>query len=257
MEDHSLGPGATRGARAARSASPSPRPGTEVTSAILGVGGQVRLGARDRRQRVRRRADRLHPVDDQGRPPHHLLRRVRPAGAGPTAAARRRRQRSPSPPAPASAACSSTAVVSPASGCGRQPGRNVRDVTARREVIVCAGAVETPLLLERSGIGRPDVLSAAGIEPRIESPNVGERVIEQRGIALQVTLDQGQVAASRLSTRRGQAAEVLRYLRSGQGLLVDRRLRPGLPVQVGAGPAPPRRPGPVRPDGARHREQAT
>jgi choline dehydrogenase len=96
---------------------------------------------------------------------------------------------------------------------------NPRDITARREVIVCAGAVETTLLLERSGIGRPGVLSAAGIEPRIESPNVGERVIEQRGIALQVTLDAGRVAASRLSTRRGQAAEVLRYLRSGQGQL--------------------------------------
>jgi choline dehydrogenase-like flavoprotein len=96
---------------------------------------------------------------------------------------------------------------------------NPRDITARKEVIVCAGAVESPLLLERSGIGRPEVLSAAGIEPRIESPNVGMRVIEQRGIALQVTLDAGRVAASRLSTRRGQAAEILRYLRSGQGLL--------------------------------------
>jgi choline dehydrogenase len=96
---------------------------------------------------------------------------------------------------------------------------SLRDVTARKEVIVCAGAVETPLLLERSGIGRPEALRAAGIEPRVESPNVGERVIEQRGIALQVTLDQNRVAASRLSTRRGEAAEVLRYLRSGQGLL--------------------------------------
>jgi choline dehydrogenase len=101
----------------------------------------------------------------------------------------------------------------------RDNSRNLRDITARREVIVCAGAVESTLLLERSGIGRPDVLSAAGIEPRIESPNLGQRVIEQRGIALQVTLDTGRVAASRLSTRRGQAAEVLRYLRSGQGLL--------------------------------------
>jgi choline dehydrogenase len=101
----------------------------------------------------------------------------------------------------------------------RDNGRNPTDITARREVIVCAGAVETTLLLERSGIGRPDVLSAAGIEPRIESPNVGERVIEQRGLALQVTLDAGRVAPSRLSTRHGQAAEILRYLRSGQGLL--------------------------------------
>jgi choline dehydrogenase-like flavoprotein len=44
-------------------------------------------------------------------------------------------------------------------------------------------------------------------------------VIEQRGIALQVTLRPDRVAASPLSTRRGQAAEALRYLRSGGGLL--------------------------------------
>jgi choline dehydrogenase len=94
-----------------------------------------------------------------------------------------------------------------------------RDIRARREVIVCAGTVETPLLLERSGIGRPDLLRAAGIEPRIESPNVGERVIEQRGVALQVALKPDRVAAVRLGTRRGQAAEALRYLRSGRGLL--------------------------------------
>ena len=98
-------------------------------------------------------------------------------------------------------------------------GGSARDITARREVIVCAGTVETPLLLERSGIGRPDLLRAAGIEPRIESPNVGERVIEQRGVALQVTLRPDRVAASRLSTRAGQAVEALRYLRSGRGLL--------------------------------------
>jgi choline dehydrogenase len=98
-------------------------------------------------------------------------------------------------------------------------GGSPRDIRARREVIVCAGTVETPLLLERSGIGRPDLLRAAGIEPRIESPNVGERVIEQRGVALQVALKPDRVAAGRLSTRRGQAVEALSYLRSGRGLL--------------------------------------
>ncbi len=94
----------------------------------------------------------------------------------------------------------------------------VRDVTARREVIVCAGTVETPLLLERSGIGRPDLLRSHGIGLRAESPNVGERVIEQRGAALQVALGDGAVA-SKLSTRAGQLSEALRWLVSGRGLL--------------------------------------
>lgn len=97
--------------------------------------------------------------------------------------------------------------------------KNQRDIRARKEVIVCAGAVETPLLLERSGIGRPEVLRALGIETRVESPNVGERVIEQRGIALQVTLREDNGPARRLSGLPGQAAEGLRYLLTGNGLL--------------------------------------
>ena len=95
----------------------------------------------------------------------------------------------------------------------------VTEVTARREVILCAGSVETPLLLERSGIGRPEVLRKHGIGLKAESPNVGERLIEQRGVALQVRLTGGGGAASRLSTPMGQAREALRWLATGKGLL--------------------------------------
>jgi len=93
------------------------------------------------------------------------------------------------------------------------------EVRAFREVIVCAGSVETPLLLERSGIGQPDLLRKHGIALRTESPNVGERLIEQRGVALQVTLNETSNATRRLSTLRGQAREALRWLTSGTGLL--------------------------------------
>jgi len=101
----------------------------------------------------------------------------------------------------------------------RDNSRTTHDIKARKEVVVCAGAVETPLLLERSGIGRPDVLRALGIETRVESPNVGERLIEQRGIAMQVTLKEDTGAARRLSGLPGQAREALTYLRTGKGLL--------------------------------------
>jgi choline dehydrogenase len=101
----------------------------------------------------------------------------------------------------------------------RENGKTTRDINARKEVIVCAGAVETPLLLERSGIGRPDVLRALGIETRVESPNVGERLIEQRGIALQVTLKENIGQGRKLRSLPGQAAEGLRYLLTGKGFL--------------------------------------
>jgi len=93
------------------------------------------------------------------------------------------------------------------------------EVRARREVIICAGSVETPLLLERSGIGHPDLLRKHDIALRVESPNVGERLIEQRGVALQVTLNEAGDTTRRLSTVRGQVTEALRWLTSGTGLL--------------------------------------
>lgn len=61
---------------------------------------------------------------------------------------------------------------------------------AAKEVIVAAGAVETPMLLERSGIGDPQVLHAAGVPLRVASPNVGNRVLEQRIVLYQARLSE-------------------------------------------------------------------
>ena len=93
------------------------------------------------------------------------------------------------------------------------------EVRARREVILCAGAVETPLLLERSGIGDPELLRKHGIDAVVESPNVGERLIEQRGVALQVTLRHAAGATRGLGSVAGRAREALRWLANGEGLL--------------------------------------
>lgn len=46
-------------------------------------------------------------------------------------------------------------------------------VYAKKEVILAAGAIQTPKLLQLSGIGRKDILSAAGIKTRVELDAVG------------------------------------------------------------------------------------
>ncbi|MCC5868282.1 MAG: GMC family oxidoreductase N-terminal domain-containing protein [Gammaproteobacteria bacterium] len=57
--------------------------------------------------------------------------------------------------------------------------RGKREVVhAARETLVCAGAIGTPLLLMRSGIGPAADLQALGIEVLVDSPEVGENLCE-------------------------------------------------------------------------------
>ena len=48
------------------------------------------------------------------------------------------------------------------------------EARTRREVILCAGAVATPQLLELSGIGKPEILKKYGIDVKHALPAVGE-----------------------------------------------------------------------------------
>ncbi|KAM5349790.1 hypothetical protein ACJ41O_006295 [Fusarium nematophilum] len=48
--------------------------------------------------------------------------------------------------------------------------------SASREVILSAGSVKSPQILELSGIGKPTVLTEAGIPVKVDSPNVGENL---------------------------------------------------------------------------------
>ena len=51
-------------------------------------------------------------------------------------------------------------------------------VRTQGEVIICAGSVQSPQLLELSGIGNPKVVKAAGIDVKVDNPAVGENLQE-------------------------------------------------------------------------------
>ena len=44
---------------------------------------------------------------------------------------------------------------------------------AKREIILCAGAVSSPQLLQASGLGPANILKQAGIEPLQNMPQIG------------------------------------------------------------------------------------
>jgi len=53
---------------------------------------------------------------------------------------------------------------------------DIKKFTANKEVILCAGSIGTPQLLQVSGVGPRDVLEAASIELVHESPGVGQNL---------------------------------------------------------------------------------
>ncbi|KAI1768750.1 putative GMC oxidoreductase [Hypoxylon sp. FL1150] len=57
-------------------------------------------------------------------------------------------------------------------------------ITAEREVLLSAGAVRSPLILESSGIGNPTILEKHGIETLVELNGVGEHLQEQPNTVL-------------------------------------------------------------------------
>jgi len=77
-----------------------------------------------------------------------------------------------------------------ATGVEVERGGGVETVSARREVILAAGAINSPLLLMHSGIGPGATLAQAGIAPLHELPGVGGNLQDHLEIFFQVACRQ-------------------------------------------------------------------
>ncbi|WP_428334808.1 GMC family oxidoreductase [Novosphingobium sp.] len=90
---------------------------------------------------------------------------------------------------------------------------------AHVEVIVAAGAVESPKLLELSGIGRSEVLAAHGIPVLHESRNVGENMQDHYMIGAQWAVKPGFRTVNQMAHGWGLAKEIAKYALTRKGLL--------------------------------------
>ncbi|NND91172.1 MAG: choline dehydrogenase [Granulosicoccus sp.] len=116
----------------------------------------------------------------------------------------------------------------------RTAGRQLK-IYARGEVILSAGSIGSPAILQRSGIGPVDILAAAGVPVRLESPGVGANLQDHlevyfqyqctRPISLNRELSwwrKGLIGARWLATREGLGAtnhfESCGFIRSRAGL---------------------------------------
>ncbi|WP_112324321.1 GMC family oxidoreductase [Oceanibium sediminis] len=87
----------------------------------------------------------------------------------------------------------------------------VFEARARAEVLLAAGAINSPRLLELSGIGRPDVLSANGIGVLHEMLGVGENLQDHLQIRTVFKVRNAQTLNTMASTLTGKARIALQY----------------------------------------------
>jgi choline dehydrogenase-like flavoprotein len=64
------------------------------------------------------------------------------------------------------------------------------EVLTGRRVVLAAGAYNSPALLQRSGVGAPDVLRGLGVDMVLASPGVGENLLDH--VSTLVVLDMGR-----------------------------------------------------------------
>jgi choline dehydrogenase len=87
--------------------------------------------------------------------------------------------------------------------------------TARREVVLAAGAILSPVLLMHSGIGPGAHLQAHGIGVRVDAPDVGAHLSDHPELYVDFEIDQPTYSAQ--MTARGLLSAAWQYLRHGGG----------------------------------------
>jgi choline dehydrogenase len=95
----------------------------------------------------------------------------------------------------------------------------VRTARAVREVILCGGAVNSPQLLELSGVGAGARLQPQGVAVVADLPGVGENLQDHYVISATWRLKAGTVSVNELSHGPRFVGETLKYLFQRKGLL--------------------------------------
>ena len=96
---------------------------------------------------------------------------------------------------------------------------DVREACASREVVVSAGTINSPQLLELSGIGQPQRLGTLGIEVRHALGGVGENLRDHYVPRTRWLVGKKDITFNDRGRGLGLAHEVLRYALFRQGIL--------------------------------------
>jgi choline dehydrogenase len=108
------------------------------------------------------------------------------------------------------------------------------EVTARREVLLCAGSINSPLLLKLSGVGPARELAECGIALVCDLPGVGENLQDHLEFYFQLACREPITLYSQISLAR-RALIGVRWLLTKQGLGVSNHFETGGFIRSRAG----------------------
>ena len=94
-----------------------------------------------------------------------------------------------------------------------------REARAGREVVVCAGSINSPQLLELSGIGQPDRLRDLGIPVRHSLPGVGENLRDHYAPRTRWAVAAPGYTFNDRGRGLGLVGQALRYALTGGGMI--------------------------------------
>lgn len=98
-------------------------------------------------------------------------------------------------------------------------GGRTRIVRARREVILSGGAINSPQLLQLSGVGNGEKLRALGIEVVTDLPGVGENLQDHFVVGARYRLKAGVMSVNEMARGVRFLGEAAKYLFQKRGLL--------------------------------------
>ena len=101
----------------------------------------------------------------------------------------------------------------------QRPGERPMRILATREIVICAGTIQTPPLLEASGIGNRALLESLGIAVRAHLPGVGENLRDHLHARLMVEVQGLDTLNNILVNPLKKAQMALRWLFKRDGLM--------------------------------------
>jgi choline dehydrogenase-like flavoprotein len=103
-----------------------------------------------------------------------------------------------------------------ATGVNFEVGGEQKMVNVSKEVLLCAGTIKTPQLLELSGIGKRDIIEEAGLQCLVENDCVGENLQDHLMTCMVYNLVEGETSLDVL-TDSGVLRSALARYQAGQG----------------------------------------